>query len=112
MTVFMIGFVGKFGDGPLWIQGGVIDQLGSLCKSDWWANFLFVNNLTNQNCMSWVWYLANDMQFFILMPFIVYAFTKNKLIGYMIPLLIVIANLGLTIGLAYHYGADPNPFLG
>jgi len=57
----MIGFTGKLGEGPLWISNGVIDQLGGLCKSDWWSNFLFVNNLTNQGCMSWLWYLANDM---------------------------------------------------
>lgn len=62
--------------------------------------------------MSWLWYLANDMQFFILMPFIVFAFIKNRLIGYFIPTVIVIANFGVTTGLAFYYEADPNPFMG
>ena len=46
------------------------------------------------------------------MPFIVFAFTKNRLIGYLIPIMIVIANLAVTTGLAFYYEADPNPFMG
>jgi len=112
MTIFTIGFVGKLGSGPLWVQGGVVDQLGAQCKSDWWANFLFINNLTHQGCISWVWYLANDMQFFIFMPFIVYAFTRKRILGYSILVFLVGFNLLLSTILAFHYEVDPNPFLG
>jgi len=32
--------------------------------------------------MSWVWYLANDMQFFIISPIFIYSFYKYKLLGW------------------------------
>ncbi|XP_029676634.1 nose resistant to fluoxetine protein 6-like [Formica exsecta] len=38
------------------------------CAKYWWRNLLYINNLFNRRelCMSWSWYLANDMQFFII----------------------------------------------
>ncbi|XP_039315271.1 nose resistant to fluoxetine protein 6 isoform X2 [Solenopsis invicta] len=38
------------------------------CAKYWWRNFLYINNLFDYNtmCMSWSWYLASDMQFFII----------------------------------------------
>ena len=45
------------------------------CKNYWWTNLLYINNfypekLMNE-CMSWSWYLANDMQFFVISPLII-----------------------------------------
>ncbi|GFN98494.1 nose resistant to fluoxetine protein 6-like [Plakobranchus ocellatus] len=58
-----------FGNGPLWPQGSV--EKGE-CESNWWANLLYINNLHNFGgkpmCMGWSWYLANDMQFYIISP--------------------------------------------
>ena len=44
------------------------------CTKYWWTNFLYINNfypwrLTDE-CLGWTWYLANDMQFFIITPLI------------------------------------------
>ncbi|XP_039305523.1 nose resistant to fluoxetine protein 6 isoform X1 [Solenopsis invicta] len=38
------------------------------CAKYWWRNLLYINNLFDFNtmCMSWSWYLACDMQFFII----------------------------------------------
>ncbi|CEM26546.1 unnamed protein product [Vitrella brassicaformis CCMP3155] len=64
------------GNGPRWPQFTV--QLHSTflsrgkesaCKRYWWANLLYINNfiphLYGAQCMPWTWYLANDMQFFV-----------------------------------------------
>lgn len=38
------------------------------CAKYWWRNALYVNNFYPQRefCMLWSWYLANDMQFYII----------------------------------------------
>ena len=45
------------------------------CEQYWWTNLLYINNLypdkINDECMSWSWYLANDMQFFVISPLII-----------------------------------------
>ncbi|XP_030831493.1 nose resistant to fluoxetine protein 6 [Strongylocentrotus purpuratus] len=58
------------GDGPLWRSFQNTDS----CIKYWWTNILYINNFYPQSfmheCIGWVWYLANDMQFFIISPFI------------------------------------------
>jgi len=68
------------GSGPMWASVQV-DPWDDLCKTSWWANLLYVNNLVGGGavagaggagggnvgtggCMGWTWYLANDFQFF------------------------------------------------
>ncbi|KAG7197537.1 hypothetical protein KM043_017647 [Ampulex compressa] len=38
------------------------------CAKYWWRNLLYINNLFRAEtmCVSWSWYLSNDMQFFII----------------------------------------------
>ncbi|XP_050389477.1 nose resistant to fluoxetine protein 6 isoform X2 [Patella vulgata] len=69
-----------FTNGPSWPQKGVeINQ----CEG-WWTNLLYVNNIvkTNEICMGWSWYLANDMQFYILCPLLIVPFFYSKFIGF------------------------------
>ncbi|XP_046417290.1 nose resistant to fluoxetine protein 6-like [Neodiprion fabricii] len=42
-----------------------------VCAKYWWRNILYINNLFGREtmCMSWSWYLSNDMQFFIIATF-------------------------------------------
>lgn len=37
------------------------------CANYWWRNILYINNFydLNEICMIWSWYMANDMQFYI-----------------------------------------------
>lgn len=45
------------------------------CRKYWWTNLLYINNLypwgLNEGCVGWTWYLANDMQFYIISPLII-----------------------------------------
>ena len=52
----------------------------------WWANLLFINNLIPWNpeklCLPWLYYLASDMQYFLLSPPIIYLYCRNKKLAY------------------------------
>ncbi|XP_055548848.1 O-acyltransferase like protein isoform X2 [Wyeomyia smithii] len=45
---------------------GIIDHI--TCHNYWWRNILYINNWYpfSEMCMIWSWYLANDMQFYII----------------------------------------------
>jgi peptidoglycan/LPS O-acetylase OafA/YrhL len=56
-----------------------VGQRDRICAKYWWVNFLYFTNLyprdpsesgTN-SCAGWNWYLVNDMQFFLLVPFLI-----------------------------------------
>jgi len=57
------------GDGPNWIPFDAYQET-NFCRENWWTNFLYINNLVNakEMCMGWTWYLACDMQFYIVSP--------------------------------------------
>ena len=58
------------------------------CKRYWWTNMLYVNNLVpfkdtfTEQCFGHAWYLGNDMQFFIILPLFIVAYTFNRRAGY------------------------------
>ncbi|KRZ96225.1 Nose resistant to fluoxetine protein 6 [Trichinella sp. T8] len=72
--VVLLGFVALLfkhvGDGPLWTGSipSFSSQLG--CESSWWTNLLFINNFFGQEnpCMGWAWFLAVEVQLYILSP--------------------------------------------
>ncbi|XP_068154689.1 nose resistant to fluoxetine protein 6-like [Drosophila tropicalis] len=63
------------GDGPLY--GGVAMEDYSLCKDNWFWTLLYVQNYaTNDLCIGHSWYLAVDMQLYIIAPFLILALYK------------------------------------
>ncbi|KAI8518592.1 hypothetical protein Bbelb_046090 [Branchiostoma belcheri] len=52
--------------GPFWPKPP--NGIDPNCGKNWWTNLLYINNLVNSDkeCMDWTWYLANDMQFFVI----------------------------------------------
>lgn len=74
--------VGKMGEGPLWY---LMENTYKSCASNWWTNLLFINNfhpaVYDNQCMAWTWYLANDMQFFIIGFFVVLAYKHKPAFG-------------------------------
>lgn len=38
------------------------------CRIYWWRNILYINNFFPQRemCMMWSWYMANEMQFYVM----------------------------------------------
>ncbi|GBN53727.1 Nose resistant to fluoxetine protein 6, partial [Araneus ventricosus] len=69
------------GSGPLWPDYDVI----STCKDNWWWNMLYINNfqaLFYDQCMEWSWYLANDMQFYVISPLFLITLWRWPKVGY------------------------------
>ena len=69
-----------FGDGPVYKPQ--VKSIAAGCKDYWWTNILYINNMVPWNlldeCFGWVWYLANDMQFFIVTPPIIMLYCRHR----------------------------------
>lgn len=113
----MYGFVFLFysellaymGSGPQWVPSTV-----SPSCPNWWANLLYVQNFvqSGDGCMEWAWYLANDMQFYVLAPLLVIPLYFKPRIGFILTILSIIAATGVSFGIAYHYDLKANMFAG
>lgn len=82
--------------GPLWKENMTLGQV-PYCSGAW-KTLLFVDNLVDNGekmCMAWGWYLQNDMQIFVFSLFFIYAYTRNKRLGY--GLLAAMVVLGLSL---------------
>jgi peptidoglycan/LPS O-acetylase OafA/YrhL len=85
------------------------------CTNYGWANFLFINNFVPQiygaQCMGWAWYLAVDMQMFIVLgPLLVYLFLRIH--RYWVFVLLVVVPLS-CIPIAYSmYWSFYIPYMG
>ncbi|XP_071804835.1 nose resistant to fluoxetine protein 6-like [Asterias amurensis] len=81
-----------------------------LCREQWWTNLLYINNLypfpgnLGAQCMGWSWYLANDMQFFIISPPILYMLYKKPKIGLAVIATLCLGSFGITAYIATYYG--------
>ncbi|XP_039606416.1 O-acyltransferase like protein isoform X2 [Polypterus senegalus] len=49
------------------------------CKRRWWTNLLLINNFfeSSEICIPWSWYLAVDMQLYILTPVLLFVFQRS-----------------------------------
>ncbi|KAF6037766.1 hypothetical protein EB796_003922 [Bugula neritina] len=72
-------------DGPFWPNYPTppYQTFDQNCVNNWYLNILYVNNIfkVSKQCAAWGWYLGNDMQFFLVAPFIVYLMYRYKKIG-------------------------------
>ena len=46
-----------------------------------------------EECAPWVWYLAIDLQLFLLTPPIIYAYCRKRVLSYAICCLLVLINV-------------------
>jgi peptidoglycan/LPS O-acetylase OafA/YrhL len=103
------------GSGPFWHQ-----WIGLLrpCHDYAWTNFLFINNFIPTNtavtdtCFYHSWYLAVDMQLYILAPLLVFTYIGNKRAGLFLTGLCFGLSVVSTIYLSYSRGWSINTFDG
>lgn len=83
LYVFTLLFFWRFmplfgGEGPLFYEYEAMNQ----CAENWVWHLTFLNNIIpweqTDGCMNWTWYLACEMQFFILLPFLVESYYNNR----------------------------------
>ena len=102
------------GSGPMWKKDGMEVNY---CKNSWWYNFLYINNFVSitdseKQCMGWSWYLANDMQFFVISPIIIVPLFYSKIAG-MIIMAVFLLGTWITTGvISAHYELGPTLIAG
>lgn len=91
---------------------------GPDCGSDWWANALFIQNFypswpdkINQ-CFGHTWYLAVDMQLYLITPFFSLAYGKRECVGWIFLLLALAASIGLNVYVPIAKDIVPSPLFG
>ena len=74
------------------------------CEDNWWKNFLYVNNIWDTNmCMTWTWYLSNDMQFFLVAPWLAWLYIISKKLAILVTFgMIIISMLIQSIIISYY----------
>lgn len=88
--------------GPFW---NLLDTDITFCNQYWWTNLLYVNNLYpsgSQECYAVTWYLANDFQFFILVPFFAF-FTVYSVKNYSHLFCLGILSLGSILSIVFAF---------
>ncbi|XP_054739415.1 O-acyltransferase like protein-like [Anastrepha obliqua] len=53
---------------------------GYYCKQRWWYNLLYIQNFLDMRdiCCSWTWYLACEMQFYLLTTALLFLYAKSE----------------------------------
>ena len=89
--------------GPFW---NLLDNDQSFCNQYWWTNLLYINNLypteNHGGCYAVAWYLANDVQFFILVPWIVWLASLSPLWTIIFLLFVSFASMINAFFIAFH----------
>ncbi|XP_053380232.1 nose resistant to fluoxetine protein 6-like [Mercenaria mercenaria] len=96
-----------WGDGPFWPQKGVdVDE----CKDTWWTNLLYINNVykSDKQCMGWSWYLANDMQFYVISPLMLVPLYYSPVAGAVACLALILGNFISAGIISSHNEFKPN----
>ncbi|CAL1261955.1 unnamed protein product [Larinioides sclopetarius] len=91
------------GSGPFWPDYNVIP----ICKVNWWRNMLYINNFQTKydQCMGWTWYLADDMQFYVISPLFLITLWRRPKVGYSLLGLFFCITFAWNFGVTYeNYG--------
>ena len=116
-TLAFVMFFGWFltlhlADGPIYQQEVSLWYQG--CTKYWWTNLLYINNLyptnTGKSCISWVWYLANDMQFFVVAPLMIVPLYYNWIVGLVCVGLFLAGSFAASGFSAGYYSIQANQF--
>ena len=79
---FAIAFTAAF---PMFMSYGpfyYLDYESQACRDYGWRNLLYINNyFEGAGCLGQTWYLANDMQFYILSPILFLPLWKSRKYG-------------------------------
>jgi peptidoglycan/LPS O-acetylase OafA/YrhL len=115
--VFVVAFdyfiIKAAGSGGMWEH---TDKATLDCEKYLWTNLLFINNLypsfEGNKCFGIGWYLANDMQFFLIGPAIVYFYfhSQNKKKAWTAFGLTAICSLLIPYSIAYSNNFRVNIF--
>jgi peptidoglycan/LPS O-acetylase OafA/YrhL len=110
---FYISLFPYLGNGPAWPLQEYKNKVS--CGEYWYSNFLFINNFVpsdQPSCMGWSWYVANDIQLYMLSPIILYTQYKNKAAGYLLCIVLIIVNTVIVAIQSFLYHYNPGTVYG
>ncbi|XP_022092124.1 nose resistant to fluoxetine protein 6-like [Acanthaster planci] len=107
LTILVWMFIQPFfGDSPVWYT----NTARTSCEKYWWTTLLYINNFYPQGfasqCVGWAWYLANDMQFFIISPFLLAPLFYAPVIGWIALVSLSIVCMAATVAIMVSYDAS------
>lgn len=92
-TVMTLTIMEFLGSGPIWyetLNSFVLEP----CRKSWWVNIVFITSwYEGAECLGQLWYLANEMTYFLFLPFIVLAYINKRSIGYAVVAFINIISI-------------------
>ncbi|XP_039494711.1 nose resistant to fluoxetine protein 6-like [Drosophila santomea] len=93
---------GVLGNGPLF-KGGYSKK--AACEKTWFMTLLFVSNFANDMCLDHTWYLAVDMQLFLISPILLFALYKwgKKAAAAIFVLIVLLSGCLFATMMVNHY---------
>ncbi|XP_022258232.1 nose resistant to fluoxetine protein 6-like [Limulus polyphemus] len=78
--------------GPFWHR--VVEREIQHCRTTWWANMFYFNNFIRKNssCIPPLWYVAADMQLYLLSPILLVAFSRWPRVGWSLSIIGVVTS--------------------
>ena len=100
-------------NGPIWRRIiGPESNFYESCNQYWWTNLLYINNIYPRHhlniCMPWSWFLANDMQFYILAPLIIIPLYYLYPLGLSLIAVLLPINFAIIGGISGGYDISVN----
>jgi peptidoglycan/LPS O-acetylase OafA/YrhL len=116
---FVVTLMPYMANGPLWWNIERSERLDD-CYDNWWTVLLFINNFIpngeGNHCFGHTWYLANDMQFFLITPLMLFLYYKrSRIFGWIACVFLVIMSfvIATTLSAVNEYTIiDPEAFGG
>lgn len=99
--------------GPLkfFMRQGPYEESFDACKKYWWTNILYINNMypnygnLGTTCLGWGWYLANDMQFYLVFgPIFIILFSRFKRLSVVVAVFFILAGVVIRAIFVWYYG--------
>eukprot|EP00117_Sycon_ciliatum_P045788 scpid27098/ scgid32871/ Nose resistant to fluoxetine protein 6 len=104
-----------WGEVPSW-KSNMEDH--RMCEQYWWTNLLYINNFypphLKGSCLGWTWYLALDMQFYIISPLVIMAAYRFGTVGLSVTVAILMSGSLIATGLIvriYNFRIDGSQLL-
>jgi len=67
------------------------------CSEDWYTNILYYNNYQKDRCLGQTWYLAVEMQCFLITPILILVMYWNSIVGNIVTGALVVASTMMRI---------------
>jgi peptidoglycan/LPS O-acetylase OafA/YrhL len=84
------------------------------CAKYWWSNLLYISNFypwkLKEECLPWSWYLANDMQFYVISPLMLIPLYFLFPLGLVVAMILLVSGFAITGSLVGVYDFQASLF--